>query len=71
MEEGYWSRIEKQLKSFWKPGEDIICISVYKEQNSTCKLCGHEPITWNHVLINTETKARLIPSLSPEISQIF
>ena len=57
---GYWERVRKTLAEFYKPGDYIHCVNVFKRQNSTCQLCSHTPITWNHVLRNARTSRRLV-----------
>jgi len=51
----YWKILEKRLKEFWKPGQEVICIRVFKKEDSQCELCDYQPITWNFVLINIQT----------------
>jgi len=60
MAKDYWKIIVGKLKDFWKQGDQIVCTKVFKKPNSECELCGHIPITWNHVLLNDRTKAILI-----------
>ena len=59
MAKDYWKIIVGKLKDFWKQGDQIVCTKVFKKPNSECELCGHTPITWNHVLLNERTKAIL------------
>jgi len=60
MAKDYWKIIIGKLRDFWKQGDQIVCTKVFKKPNSECELCGHTPITWNHVLLNERTKAILI-----------
>lgn len=57
--DNYWERIRKRLMEFWKPGDYVQCVKVFPNPNSTCQLCGHVPITWNHVLRNDRTSEDL------------
>jgi hypothetical protein len=42
-----------KFKIFWKPGDEIICTRIFRWSNNNCYLCGHTPIEWHHVLLNT------------------
>lgn len=44
---------EVKFKNFWKPGDQIICTRIFRRSNNECFLCGHTPIEWHHVLLNT------------------
>lgn len=55
----YWKTLEQRIKGFWKPGQSIICLKVFKKEDSQCELCDYQPVTWNHVLINLETTETL------------
>ena len=55
MAKDYYKTIEKKLKEFWKKGDQILGTNVFRAPNSICQLCGHTPITWNHVLLNERT----------------
>lgn len=59
MAKDYWKIIAGKLKDFWKQGDEIVCTKVFKKPDSECELCGHTPITWNHILLNDRTKAIL------------
>ena len=56
----YWERVKETLEEFYKPGDYIHCVKVFNCPNSTCQLCGHTPITWNHVLRNARTSKGLV-----------
>ena len=56
----YWERVKETLEEFYKPGDYIHCVKVFNCPNSTCQLCGHTPITWNHVLRNARTSRCLV-----------
>lgn len=56
----YWETIKTRLRSVWRPGEHFRCIEVVRQPDRTCELCGHTPITWNHVLQNMSTDRKLI-----------
>lgn len=55
MTTGYWQTLEQRLTEFWKPGQEIVCLRIFRAENSQCELCDKQPITWNHVLINRQT----------------
>jgi len=55
----YWKTIEEELKRFWKPGEDIVLFAMNRIKDSRCELCGHEPITNRHVLLNTQNGRKM------------
>jgi len=59
MSSEYWNTLKQRLNEFWQPGQEIICLRIFKEENSQCELCDHQPITWNHVLINLQTRETL------------
>jgi len=42
-----------KLKRFWQFGDEIICTRIFRWSNNNCYLCGHTPIEWHHVLLNT------------------
>lgn len=54
----YWRTLEPKIKAFWKPGQEIVCIEIFKSKGGWCDLCG-EPISWVHSLINMETAEAL------------
>ena len=58
--DNYWETIIENLSSFCKPGDQIFCKYIFKEDGQVCDLCGHSPITWNHVLINKRTGDEMI-----------
>lgn len=41
------------MKQFWRPGDEIICTRIFRRSNNACYLCGHSPIEWHHVLLNS------------------
>lgn len=47
------NKIEEKLRKFWRPGDEIICTRIFRWSNNNCYLCGHTPIEWHHVLLNT------------------
>lgn len=55
MSKEYWVTIGQRLKEFWEPGQDIICLRGFKRQDSQCELCDYYPITWSHMIINSQT----------------
>jgi hypothetical protein len=58
--EAYWARIRTTLDQFCRPTDQLHCPRVFILEGQTCKLCGHWPITWNHVLRNARTGQELI-----------
>jgi len=46
-------KLETTLRNFWRPGDQIICTRIFRWSNNNCYLCGHTPIEWHHVLLNT------------------
>jgi hypothetical protein len=42
-----------KLKQFWRPGDEIICTRIFRLSDNSCYLCGHTPIEWHHVLLNS------------------
>ena len=60
MSRDYWERVKATVASYRKPGDEVRCIRVYSEAGCTCQMCGHAPITWNHVLRNLRTGMDLI-----------
>ncbi len=46
-------KLEERLRNFWRPGDEIICTRIFRWSNNNCYLCGHSPIEWHHVLLNT------------------
>lgn len=58
--ENYWETITKNLSTFCKPGDQIVCKNIFREEGQVCELCGHSPITWNHVLVNNMTSEEMI-----------
>lgn len=42
-----------KLKKFWRPGDEIICTRIFRLSDNSCYLCGHTPIEWHHVLLNS------------------
>lgn len=55
MTTGYWQTLAQRSIKFWKPGQEIFCLRIFKLEDSQCELCDHQPITWNYVLINVQT----------------
>ncbi len=53
MEIEYWHKLETKFRNFWKLGDEIICTRIFRWSNNNCYLCGHTPIEWHHVLLNT------------------
>lgn len=45
--------LETRLKNFWRSGDEIICTRIFRRSNNECYLCGHTPIEWHHVLLNS------------------
>jgi len=45
--------LEEKLSNFWRPGDEIICTRIFRWSINNCYLCGHSPIEWHHVLLNT------------------
>ena len=52
MAKDYWKNVMENMKDFWKKGDQIVCTNIFKKPDSHCELCGHNPITLNHVLLN-------------------
>lgn len=48
-----WLKLENRLKKFWQSGDEIICTRIFRRSNNHCYLCGHTPIEWHHVLLNS------------------
>ena len=46
-------KLSMRLKKFWQPGDEIICTRIFRRSNNACYLCGHSPIEWHHVLLNS------------------
>lgn len=46
-------KFETHLKKFWRPGDEIICTRIFRRSDNVCYLCGHSPIEWHHVLLNS------------------
>ncbi len=59
-DEAYWARIRATLSGFCRPSDQLYCPRVFKLEGQTCRMCGHWPITWNHVLRNARTSAELV-----------
>ena len=51
------SILEGKLKGYWMPGQNMLCVSIIKNTNLACELCGIAANGRIHVLINTTTKA--------------
>lgn len=49
----YSQKLETKLRNFWRPGDEIICTRIFRWSNNDCYLCGHTPIEWHHVLLNS------------------
>ena len=45
--------LQNKLRSFWRPGDEIICTRIFRRSDNECYLCGNTPIEWHHVLLNT------------------
>jgi hypothetical protein len=56
----YWETLRKTLSMFWTPGQDLRLTRSFPREDSTCQMCGHFPIRWNHVLQNLQTGRELI-----------
>lgn len=57
---GYWERVRNTLSTFWSPPQELWCTAIFTRENSTCQMCGHFPIKWNHVLQNLQSGRELI-----------
>jgi len=42
-----------KLKRFWRLGDEIICTRIFRHSLNACYFCGHTPIEWHYVLLNT------------------
>jgi hypothetical protein len=47
------NKFKDRLKKFWRAGDEIICTRIFRRSNNDCYLCGHSPIEWHHVLLNS------------------
>jgi hypothetical protein len=56
----YWPRLRRTLATFWKPGDELLCVRIFKMPGQVCQMCEHQPITWNHALRNLRTRQDLI-----------
>jgi hypothetical protein len=59
-DEAYWATIRTTLNRFCGPTDQLYCPRVFRLEGQTCNMCGHWPITWNHVLRNARTSEELI-----------
>ncbi len=54
----------EKLRRFWKPGDEIICTRIFRHSANNCYLCGHTPLEWHHVLLNTISNQTIDVELS-------
>ena len=51
----YWKRVKQNLNKFWQAGDNLLLTDIYADPGQDCQLCGHFPIKWNYILMNTST----------------